>query len=301
MRNMGGLRRFMPWTFALMWIATLAIAGVPPFAGFFSKDLILASVFERAQHGPIAELSILGVPGSAVLYTIYALGLVTALITAIYMTRMMLYTFHGPNRTGEAERHHLHEAPWIMTGPLAVLGVLSLLGGWLNLPHIAHALGPAGVLDRWLAPVVARSSETLAGGHNPLPASTEYALVGMAVATSALGIAYAVWKLKPAALLGKREAEAIQETQFGEAAQNAYYVDRTVRRLIVEPTVNISRKLLWRGLDVGLIDGFFVNGVAGLMRAVSWAGSRIQTGNVSNYAWVVAVGALILIGTVAFR
>ena len=88
---------------------------------------------------------------------------------------------------------------------------------------------------------------------------------------------------------------------FGEAAENAYYVDRGVRRAIVEPIVNVSRKLLWRGLDVGLIDGFLVNGVAALMRAVSWAGSRIQTGNVSNYAWVVAVGAVLLVGAVAFR
>ena len=74
-----------------------------------------------------------------------------------------------------------------------------------------------------------------------------------------------------------------------------------MRRAIVEPIVNVSRKLLWRGLDVGLIDGFIVNGVAGLMRAVAWAGSRIQTGNVGNYAWVVAVGAILLVGAVAFR
>ncbi len=301
MRNMGGLRRFMPVTFTLMWVATLAISGVPPFAGFFSKDLILGSVFERARHGPMAELHVLGIPGSAILYVVYGVSLLTALITAIYMSRMMLYAFHGPNRTGEHARAHLHEAPWLMTAPLVVLGLLSAFGGWLNLPHFAHALGPVDVLDRWLAPVVERSTAALAGGEAALPQSTEYALVGAAIAAAVLGIAFAVVRLKPAALLPKREAEAVHQARLGDAAENAYYVDQGVRRLIVEPTIALSRKLLWRGLDAGLIDGFFVNGVAGLVRAVSWAGSRIQTGNVSNYAWVVAVGAVVLIGAVAFR
>jgi len=300
MRNMGGLRRFMPATFALMWIATLAIAGVPPFAGFFSKDLILGSVFERAHAGPIAELHILGIPGSAILYAIYALGLVTALLTAVYMTRMMIYTFHGPNRSGEHEQEHIHEAPAVMTAPLAVLGLLTVVGGWLNLPKILP-IGPVGLLDRWLAPVVGAASQHLAGSEEAMPAFTEYALVGVAVAISAIGIAFAFIRLRPEPLRPKRTMMAMHERRLGEAAENAYYVDRSVRRLIVEPIVNVSRKLLWRGLDVGLIDGFFVNGSATLMRAVAWAGSRLQTGNVGNYAWVVAVGALVLIGAVAFR
>jgi NADH-quinone oxidoreductase subunit L len=300
MRNMGGLRRYMPVTFVLMWAATLAISGVPPLSGFFSKDLILGSVFERAHGGPLAETHLLGIPGSAVLYFIYVLGLVTALLTAIYMTRMMLFTFHGPNRTGAHEREHIHEAPWVMTGPLVLLGALSVFGGWLNLPKIIP-LGPVGVLDRWLEPVVGSWSKALAGPEEALPAFSEWALVGVAVAISIVGIAYAVVRLKPAALRPKREAVAIHEARFAEAAENAWYVDSGIRRVLVEPTVNVSRKLLWRGLDVGLIDGFFVNGVAALMKAVAWAGSRIQTGNVSNYAWVIAVGALVLVGAVAFR
>jgi NADH-quinone oxidoreductase subunit L len=119
MRNMGGLRKYMPWTFALMWIATLAIAGIPPLSGFFSKDEILASVFARTSHSTLAEATWLGIPGSALLMLIYALGLAAALLTAVYMTRMMIYTFHGPNRTGDSERSHLGEAPWVMTVPPA--------------------------------------------------------------------------------------------------------------------------------------------------------------------------------------
>src|SRR6185369_5516024 len=128
---------------------TLAISGIPPFSGFFSKDEILGSVFARARESTLAEAHWLGIPGSAVLYIVYGMGLVAALMTAVYMTRMMIYTFHGPNRTGEEERKHLHEAPWVMTGPLVVLAILSAVGGWLNLPNLApfSSLGRVGLLD----------------------------------------------------------------------------------------------------------------------------------------------------------
>jgi NADH-quinone oxidoreductase subunit L len=300
MRNMGGLRRFMPVTFLLMWAATLAISGVPPFSGFFSKDQILGSVFAAAQHSAIAELSLAGIPGSAILYTIYVLGLITALLTAIYMTRMMLYTFHGANRTGEGERPHLHEAPWIMTGPLLVLGVLTVFGGWLNIPAILGWMGAEGALDRWLSPVVGRASATLAGGEVAhLSHATEYALIGAAVAVGALGIAFAFARYR-GPLVTKREAHA-EQGGLGTAMEHAYYVNEGIDRLLIDPTVALSRKVLWRGLDVGLIDGVLVNGSALLMRGVAWAGARIQTGNVGNYAWIIAVGALVVIGAVAFR
>ncbi|MDQ2668713.1 MAG: NADH-quinone oxidoreductase subunit L, partial [Gemmatimonadota bacterium] len=115
MRNMGGLRKFMPVTWGLMWAATLAISGIPPFAGFFSKDEILGSVFARHENSTLASAHWLGIPGGTLLVVCYVLGLAAAFMTAVYMTRMMLYTFHGPNRSGEKERDHLHEAPWIMT------------------------------------------------------------------------------------------------------------------------------------------------------------------------------------------
>ncbi|HKP13270.1 MAG TPA: proton-conducting transporter membrane subunit, partial [Blastocatellia bacterium] len=111
MRNMGGLRPYLPVTAILMWIATLAIAGIPIFAGFFSKDEILGAVFARARESTLADARWLGIPGDLVLYAVYAMGLAAAFLTAVYMTRMMLYTFHGPNRTGDEERRHLHEAP----------------------------------------------------------------------------------------------------------------------------------------------------------------------------------------------
>src|SRR5262247_3511654 len=139
MRNMGGLARYLPWTCTLMWIATLAIAGIPPFSGFFSKDEILGAAFARGTAQPAW-------------YVFWALGLGAALLTAFYMTRMMLYTFHGPNRTGSREETHLHEAPPVMTGPLVILGVLSLVGGALNLPSL---VGGSTFLEHWLERVTA--------------------------------------------------------------------------------------------------------------------------------------------------
>src|SRR5439155_23885572 len=163
------LRHDLPWTEALMWIATLAIAGIPPFAGFFSKDEILGAAFAEATIRPLW-------------YAFWAMGVAAALLTAFYMTRLMLYTFHGPNRTGEREREHLHEAPPVMTGPLVVLGVLTVLGGALNVPEL---FGGTAFLERWLEPVT-----SLAHRLQPaveVPHGREGALVAGAVLVAALG------------------------------------------------------------------------------------------------------------------
>ncbi|MEP6781253.1 MAG: NADH-quinone oxidoreductase subunit L, partial [Gemmatimonadaceae bacterium] len=153
LRNMGGLRRFMPATATAMGLATLAIVGIPPLAGFFSKDEILSSAFSRAQGSPLASATLLGIPGSTVLYVVYGLGMVTALLTGVYMTRMLLLTFFGANRTGEKEQSALHEAPALMTAPVLVLAVLTVIGGWLNLPEIASSLGKVDRMTEWLEPV----------------------------------------------------------------------------------------------------------------------------------------------------
>jgi len=298
MRNMGGLRKYMPITFVLMWIATLAIAGVPPFSGFFSKDGILGAVFERAQHGALAEATWLGMPGSTVLYALYALGLVTAFLTAIYMTRMMLYTFHGPNRTGEAERAHLREAPWTMTGPLVVLGALSAFGGWLNLPA-AIPIGPVGALEKWLEPVVGAATVSVAGAASEGVTSTEYALIGVAVAIALLGIAFAVMRLKPAALVPARDA--VPSHGFEQVLEEKYYVDEIYDGAVVKPLVSGSRNILWTGIDRGIIDNLFVNGSAVLARGFGWVGSQLQSGETGAYAWAIAIGALAVLGAFTFR
>ncbi|HEY5544977.1 MAG TPA: NADH-quinone oxidoreductase subunit L [Gemmatimonadaceae bacterium] len=293
MRNMGGLRAFMPWTFALMWIATLAIAGIPPLSGFFSKDEILASVYARTSHSTLAEASWLGIPGSALLWLIYLMGLTAALLTAVYMTRMMLYTFHGPNRSGEAERKHLAEAPWVMTIPLAVLGVLSATGGFINLPAFLGA--PAQKLHHFLEPVTGAASLRITHGEEAhLPLGTEMVLIGLAVAIAVTGIVYAIARLKPAALVPK--AQAPEATGIERVLEHKYYVDELYDRTIVKPVVGVSRRVLWRGMDTGLIDGLLVNGSGYLMRGLGWVGARLQSGQVGTYAWVLVIGVLAVLG-----
>jgi len=299
MRNMGGLRRHLPATFVLMWIATLAIAGIPPLAGFFSKDEILGALFARAQHSTLADARLFGVGGGVWLYVAYVLGVAAAFMTATYMTRMMLYTFHGPNRTGDREREHLHEAPWVMTGPLVVLGALTLVGGWLNIPEFANFLGPVGALDRWLEPVVGQATTRVVGTGHEVALSTEYALVGLAVLIAVAGIATAWVRLKPAALVPKRESPPDQGIE--KVLADKYYVDEIYDTAVVTPVVGVSRQLLWRGIDVGLIDGLGVNGSAYLARFVGFIGSQFQSGRLGTYAWVLTIGALVVLGAFTLR
>jgi NADH-quinone oxidoreductase subunit L len=314
MRNMGGLKKYMPLTWALMWAATLAISGVPPFSGFFSKDEILGGVFLRAHGTTLADAHWLGIPGSTVLLACYVLGLAAAFMTAVYMTRMMIYTFHGPNRTGEKEREHLHEAPWLLTGPLVVLGVLSVFGGWFNLPKFLP-LGPVGLLEHWLEPVVGAGALRVTKGVLPEAShSTELVLVGAAVIIAVAGIAFAFARLKPEAL--KPKAESPEEHGFAKVLANKYYVDEAYDAAIVTPVVTGSRGLLWRGLDVGLIDGatrLLVQGkdddaapgsvpMGGLLpRSIGWIGAQLQSGQVGTYAWVLVVGVLFVLGAFTFR
>jgi NADH-quinone oxidoreductase subunit L len=300
MRNMGGLRRYMPWTFWLMLAATLAIAGIFPFAGFFSKDEILGTLFLRARSSTLADAHWLGIPGGIVLYICYALSLAAAFMTAVYMMRMLIYTFLGPNRSGERERDFLGEAPWIMTGPLVVLGVLSVVGGWLNLPE-SIKLGRIGLLDRWLEPVVGESTLRITHGTVPEANPTlEYALIGIALAIAIVGIIVAWTMLKPEQLVPKREAKP--EEGFERVLANKYYVDEIYDDAIVQPTVSVSRGLLWEGIDDGLIDGVMVRFLGGQVpRFVGWVGSRLQSGQVGTYAWVLIVGVLFVLGAFTIR
>ena len=298
MRNMGGLRSAMPFTWVLMWIATLAIAGIPLFAGFFSKDEILGTVFARAQGSTLSDASWLGIPGGALLYAVYGICLVAAFLTAVYMTRLMLYTFHGPNRTGDAERPHLHEAPAVMTLPLVVLGVLSAVGGFLNDPSFLPIV-PSDMLGRWLEPVVGAATLRMTRGivaeADPRMSAI---LAAVASAVALAGMLVAVVRLKPAALRPAREPGPA-ETGIERVLAHKYYVDELYDRVIITPTVVLSRNVLWRGLD-GLIDGL-VNLVARAWRWVGDAGSAMQTGETGTYAWVLVIGVVIVLGTVVLR
>ncbi|PYO59388.1 MAG: NADH-quinone oxidoreductase subunit L, partial [Gemmatimonadetes bacterium] len=276
MRNMGGLARYMPWTAALMWIATLAIAGLPPFAGFFSKDEILGAAFAEAAVRPLW-------------YTFWAMGLAAALLTAFYMTRLMLYTFHGPNRTGEREQEHLQEAPSVMTGPLVVLGALTVLGGALNVPEL---FGGSAFLEHWLEPVTS-VARRLQPALEVAPA-TEWALVAGAVLVAALGIVGAFRLLKPEALVPARRAPP--ETGLARLLWKKWYVDELYDALVVRPVMWLSREVLWKIVDARIVDGLLVNGTATASRAAGWLGSRLQTGEVGVYVVLFVIGVLAVVG-----
>ena len=278
MRNMGGLRHHLPWTWVLMWIATLAIAGVPPLSGFFSKDEILGAAFARGAL----------VPGW---YVFWGMGLAAALLTAFYMTRLMLYTFHGSNRTGDAARAHLHEAPWVMTGPLVALGVLSAVGGIMNLPDLVRG---GERLAHWLEPVT-RASAAL-WPEAPVGAATEWTLIAIAVVVALTGIVGALRLLRPEALVPAKVAPP--ETGLGKLLWKKWYIDEIYDTLIVRPVMWVSRVVLWKVVDEKIVDGAGVNGTAAVSRALGWLGSRLQTGELGFYVVLFVVGVVLVLRAV---
>ena len=276
MRNMGGLRKYLPATWWLMLLATLAIAGIPPFSGFFSKDEILTSAFARGAGQPW-------------FYAFYGFGLAAALLTAFYMARLIAMTFLGENRTGEAERAHLHEAPAVMTGPLVVLGVLTVIGGAINLPHLVNG---SQWLHHWLEPVLRPSAAVpfIAGLQLPEP-DTEWLLVAIAVLVGAIGLiaGFRATLARPTA--AAKDAPA--ERGFARVLFNKYWVDELYQAVIVRPLVWLSRNVLWRFVDNGVIDWFAVDGPARFSRNVlGRAGSLLQSGQVGLYVIFFLVGAL---------
>jgi NADH-quinone oxidoreductase subunit L len=278
MRNMGGLRRYLPVTYVLMFIATLAIAGIPPFAGFFSKDEILASAFARGREDPVW-------------YFFYAMGLAAAFMTAFYMARVMAMTFLGENRTGEAERAKLHEAPWIMTGPLIVLGVLSAVGGAINLPPM---FGGHELLEHWLDPVLAPALKL-----RPLvmpEGSTEYLLVGAAVLVGVVGLVAGIRATLARPMVPARQAPP--DVGLARVIYRKFYVDEIYNALLVRPVVWLSDKVLWRIVDQTLVDGLAVTGGVRVTYLIGRLGSRLQNGQLGFYAVLFVVGVIWVLRTI---
>ncbi|MBI3081886.1 MAG: NADH-quinone oxidoreductase subunit L, partial [Gemmatimonadetes bacterium] len=244
-------------------------------AGFFSKDDILARTFARGHEAPL-------------FYLFWALGAVGALLTAFYMTRLMAYAFHGPNRTGEREREHLHEAPWVMTGPLVVLALGAVAAGAINLPEV---LPGHEWLARWLEPVTFMGGRYLVEGQ--LGAATEWTLLALAAGIAAIGMIGAWQLLKPAVLKPAREAPA--ETGIQRVLLRKYYVDEIYDTLLVRPLAWLSDRVLWKTIDAFIIDGVAVNGVARVARLVGWVGSRLQTGQVGTYVVIFVLGTIVLL------
>ncbi len=283
MRNQGGLRRYMPITFVTMWIGTLALSGIIPFAGFFSKDEIIWFT---------------GAYGYGILWGV---ALVAAMLTAGYMTRLMVMTFHGENRTGEDARTHLHEAPAVMWIPLAILAFLSVVGGWVNIPDALPILPGVHAFHDWLHPVFSPArgileSRGLHEAHVSPIGGGEAVWAGISTVAAAIVIlltfrALIHRKWKPA-------GESVAPTGLAGVLYNKWYVDELYDRMIILPLLALWRGC-WRLVDAGLIDGS-INGLASSTRAVGWIGSLFQTGRVSTYMFYFVTGVLVILATFLF-
>ncbi|MEX2581950.1 MAG: NADH-quinone oxidoreductase subunit L [Gemmatimonadota bacterium] len=304
MRNMGGLRRFMPITFATMAVATLAIAGVPPFAGFFSKDEIVGAAWiGSAGELPLSQASLLGVSGATWMGLIAILLSLAALMTAFYMGRLMLYTFFGPNRTGDEERRHLHEVGWTMSVPLIVLGLLSVVGGFFNVDsHIPVvnlfsplAIGGDAGLHEWLHPVIT-GAEGVWAANTVAIAEVHHAAwpILLAILIGIAGLALAWLILKPETLGTPTETPAYKG-DLERALYNKWYVDELYQKVVVRPVWGLSRAF-YSIVDRGTIDGI-IDGVVGRgAMLLGMAAGRVQTGQVNTYAFVIIIGVIVVLG-----
>jgi NADH-quinone oxidoreductase subunit L len=290
MRKMGGLWHRIPVTAWTMLAATLAISGIPGFAGFFSKDEILWNSFSSGY-------------GAAVLWVV---GWVTAGLTAFYMFRLLFMTFAGPSRVSPEAEHHLHESPWSMLGPLVALAILSVIGGYIN--------WPSEVFGNFLEPVFANK---FAAHAHPYAHSAELGLMALSVviALSGLGIAYLVLVKRPYT----EERARAPLGAFGTILFNKYYIDELYDALFVNRVKNIGSAAsgfdqyvvdggvngvgwttrlaanLSRLWDIYVIDGL-VNVAAFFTKLMSYPARVIQTGLVQTYAWLIVLGVLIFMG-----
>src|SRR5690242_5068134 len=279
MRRMGGLSKKIKWTYVTMLTATLAIAGFPPFAGFFSKDSILFSAFQSENGGPNTG------------HILYAIGLLTALLTSFYMFRLVFLTFFGKQRYDE-HHVHVHESPWSMLGPLVILAVLSTVGGWFAAPSF---WGGADYFSNFLAPVLGgggESAATEAAAH-----SLELILAVVAIVTALIGFGVAFWLY----IRQPGKAEALAKSMRGayNTVLNKYYVDELYAAIIVNPLMWISTNVLWKFVDVAGIDGT-VNGVASSATSLGDTIRHAQSGNTRSYAVWVVIGALVIIAVIFF-
>lgn len=286
LRKMGGLRKKTPVTYWTFFIACLAISGIPGFSGFFSKDEILWKAFSSTQ-------------GHVLLWLITA---ITAGMTAFYMFRLFFSVFHGECRASEEVKHHIHESPKVMTIPLCVLAFLSLVGGYVGIPHV---LGGGNNLEKFLEPI-------FGGGAHHEAAATGFSIVSQAwaageagghesslemtlmvgsvlIALAGIGLAYLFYLAKPE--LPQRFTARFKKLY--QVVHNKYLVDEFYNFVFVRGILRLSGFLL-KVVDIGIIEGL-VNGLASVIRRIGMRLRRIETGDVQQYAVGIILGAILVV------
>ncbi|CAN5815028.1 NADH-quinone oxidoreductase subunit L [soil metagenome] len=263
MRNMGGLKKYMGTTHITFLLGCLAIAGMPPFSGFFSKDEILAAAY---ANNPV----------------LWGVGVITAMLTAFYMFRLYAMTFHGKFRGTQEQEHHLHESPIAITIPLIILAILAVVGGWVGIPEVFMHGGHR--LEAFLEPIFAQSN-AIATKHE-LSHNTEYTLMAVSVVGALIALVFAWNKFS------KYEKTEKESTGIAKLLENKWYVDELYSAVISKPLKSLS--LFFNNIiEKKVIDGA-VNGTG---KAVNY-GSRqlrwLQSGQVGAYVLLMVLGILIL-------
>ncbi len=311
MRKMGGLRKRIPITFWTMSAGVFAIAGIPPLAGFFSKDEILYRAFAFEANPALGKL-------------LWLVGLITAGMTSFYMFRLWFKTFFGPEHVDEhpplethgaavhsrsttthvmedehdegqaAHPHGVHKSPWIMLVPLVILAVLSLIGGWVGVPQ---ALYGHNEIEHFLDPVFASAAPEIAISPGPIAHGLEFGLAVVSVLTALLGlfVAYIFYYKRP------RTAAAIAQRfpALYNLVQNKFYIDELYYFAIVTPLLVFTRGILGLVVETGLVEGS--GKLAGLAtRGLGGITRRIQSGNIRSYAGWLALGAAAVITVMIF-
>src|SRR5438552_16301779 len=267
-QKMGELRHHMPWTYRTFLAGTVAIAGIPPLAGFFSKDAVLWGAWNYATYGRF----------------LWFIGVIAASFTSFYMFRLLILTFHGTARYTDQDVHHVHESPPSMLIPLIILAVCSVLAGFVGVPPV---LGGSNHIEQFLTTAAQEAQSESLG-------TPGIELVLMAISTGAAlagaGVAYLFYVAKPA-LPEKLTAKA---HAMYSIMLNKYYVDDVYNALIVWPVVRMSREFLWKFVDTFMIDGA-VNGVGQLIRGSARGLRHMQSGYVRAYAgWILFGGVLVI-------
>lgn len=262
-RFMGGLKDKIPTTYKTFLIGTIAIAGIPPLAGFFSKDEILAFAFGRS---PI----------------IWALGAIASMVTAFYMFRLLFLTFFGEFRGTRHQMEHLHESPASMTVPLIVLAGLSIVGGFMGVPEV---LGGSHWLKEYLSPVfgISLSAEAAHLSH-----TTEYVLMAVAVALAAAMILYAKSLYVTKGVLPEQNETDIKG--YAKVLYHKYYIDELYDKFIVQPMSALSG-FLYRFVEVKFVDGI-VNGLGQLAMGIAQNLRLLQTGATGFYIFIMVISII---------
>jgi len=259
-RKMGGLKTKLPVTHLTFLMGCLAISGIPPFSGFFSKDEILTAAYAR---NPVY----------------FVIGLAGAMITAFYMFRLYATTFQGVFRGSSDQQHHLHESPSAMTIPLIVLAILATVGGFIGIPEVM--IPHANLLEHFLDPVLATGVRQT----SEIPASTEWMLMGLSTVLALAMVLFALSRFS-------KKPELSEPIGFGKWMRDKFYVDEIYDALIVKP-LNALGRFFDRVVENELIDGL-VNGTGRLVQYASRQLRYLQSGQVGAYVLLMVVGIVIL-------